>query len=59
VNVRYADVAPMFAGHGVGSSFPWIIGPGTPLAPNLDAFHPNAFGQAAYAVAVGKAAAAR
>jgi lysophospholipase L1-like esterase len=52
-NVRFADVTSLFAGHGLGSRFPWIRATGP------DAYHPNAFGYAAYAVAVGKAALAR
>ncbi|MCU1437965.1 MAG: hydrolase family protein [Naasia sp.] len=57
--VRYADVTGFFAGHGVGSRLPFIIGPGSPTSPNPDAFHPNALGQLAYAAAVTKAALSR
>lgn len=43
----YIDVEEMFAGHGIDSADPWIIAP-----PDLEAFHPNAAGYAAYAEAI-------
>jgi lysophospholipase L1-like esterase len=49
MNVRYVDVTGLFAGHGIGSRFPWIHASGG------DIFHPNVFGYSAYALAIGKA----
>ncbi|MDQ0895299.1 GDSL-type esterase/lipase family protein [Agromyces ramosus] len=43
----YVDVESEFAGHGLGSADPWLVGPPAP-----DAFHPNAAGYAAYADAI-------
>jgi len=43
----FVDVTGAFAGHGIGSSSPWI----NPVGLSADAFHPNATGYAAYAAA--------
>lgn len=43
----YVDVESVFAGHGIGSSDPWIIAP-----PDAEAFHPNEDGYIAYADAI-------
>jgi lysophospholipase L1-like esterase len=43
----YVDVTDEFAGHGIGSSDPWIHG-----LSDLAAFHPTAAGYAAYADAI-------
>jgi lysophospholipase L1-like esterase len=47
-NVRYVDVEAAFAGHGVGSTAPWINGKSSLIGP----YHPNSTGQKAYAAAV-------
>jgi lysophospholipase L1-like esterase len=44
----FVDVTAPFAGHGIGSSSPWINGGGF----SAGAFHPNATGYAAYATAL-------
>lgn len=46
----YVDVTAAFAGHGIGSSSPWINGAGF----SAGAFHPNATGYVAYAAEVRK-----
>jgi lysophospholipase L1-like esterase len=43
-NIVYVDVTAAFAGHGIGSTTPFIN-----ALPSADAFHPNAAGYAAYA----------
>ncbi|MWB99116.1 SGNH/GDSL hydrolase family protein [Agromyces seonyuensis] len=48
--IVFVDVEDDFAGHGIGSSRPWI-NDFFALLPT-DGFHPNAFGYAAYAKAV-------
>lgn len=45
----FVDVEDDFAGHGLGSSSPWINGIRVPFE---ESFHPNATGQAAYATAI-------
>jgi lysophospholipase L1-like esterase len=50
VNIHYADVTAAFAGHGIGSTDPFIHGLLTDNGlPDPDAFHPNAAGYRAYA----------
>jgi hypothetical protein len=44
----FVDVTAAFAGHGIGSSSPWINGAGI----SAGAFHPNATGYVAYANAL-------
>jgi lysophospholipase L1-like esterase len=46
----FVDVEDDFAGHGVGSSSPWING--LSLLRQHESFHPNSTGQAAYATAI-------
>lgn len=46
----FVDVESAFVGHRIGSSDPWIISP-----PELEAFHPNPAGYAAYAEAISAA----
>lgn len=43
----YVDVVGAFAGHGIGSSDPWILAP-----PDIFPFHPTAEGYTAYADAI-------
>jgi lysophospholipase L1-like esterase len=49
LNIQYVDVTEAFAGHGIGSSVPFINASGP------DAFHPNEAGYAAYAAALNTA----
>lgn len=46
VMIRYVDVTAAFAGHGIGSTAPWINASGP------DIFHPTAAGYQAYATAL-------
>jgi lysophospholipase L1-like esterase len=50
VNIHYVDVTEEFAGHGIGSSDPFIND-----LPDPNAFHPNADGYQAYADAIAAA----
>ncbi|WP_448006443.1 SGNH/GDSL hydrolase family protein [Agromyces bauzanensis] len=43
----YVDIEQVFAGHGIGAADPWILAP-----PDVEAFHPNPAGYAAYAEAI-------
>ena len=52
VNIHYVDVIAEFAGHGIGSTTPFI---NAPVPPNDEAFHPNADGYKAYADAISAA----
>jgi lysophospholipase L1-like esterase len=49
INIVYVDVTGDFAGHGIGSADPYINSTG------LGAYHPNAAGYLAYAVAISEA----
>jgi lysophospholipase L1-like esterase len=49
INIIYVDVTDEFAGHGIGSTHPFINATGP------DAYHPNAAGYIAYAEAISAA----
>jgi lysophospholipase L1-like esterase len=51
VKIVYVDVTAAFAGHGIGSSDPFINDPSSD-APGAVPFHPNAGGYVAYADAI-------
>jgi len=48
----FVDVEDDFAGHGIGSSRPWINDWKWLTTTTINAFHPNATGHAAYATAI-------
>ena len=52
VNIRYVDVTEEFAGHGIGSTDPFIHDLLINNRPDPEAFHPNADGYRAYADAI-------
>jgi hypothetical protein len=52
VNIRYVDVSEEFAGHGIGSTNPFIHDLFINNLPDPEAFHPNAVGYRAYAEAI-------